>query len=233
MTARVVPLAEIKEESEGLGKRVNDFINLINHGFEVADSFIITHKAFLDFLKENNLENKVKHLLSLGLQHAIDKHLKQSKLPKDLTSEILKEYKKFGTVLENADVNVFLSHFSDSPTQKVGGDAELLEKIKSFWTSSANNSTLIVQKIHFGKHGKLRTSSNFINTIHSLTRDEIMALENMVSKFKKIFYLPHEIHFTLERNKVLISKINPETHIALHDITDPETHYKVIGNSHY
>ena len=242
MAARVVSLAEIKEENESQGIRVNDLINLINHGFDVSDAFVLTQKAYSDFLSHNNLEKKVRHLLTSGASNFVDKHLRQAEIPKNLIDEILKEYKKFGTVLEDASVNVYFSRFSDSPIQKIGGDATLLEKIRELWSGRleggarlldrrGENNTILVQKIHYGKHGKLRTSSKFINTIHSLSDEEIIILENLIAKFKKLFYLPHEIDFTLEKGKVLINKIKPETHVALQNSETPETHYKIIRNS--
>lgn len=242
MSARVLTLSEIKEENESQGIRVNDLINLISHGFDVSDAFVLTQKAYSDFLGHNNLEKKVKHLLTSGAFNFVDKHLKQTELPKNLIDEILKEYKKFGTVLEDANVNVYFSHFSDSPTAKIGGDAALLEKIRQLWSGRlegggsladrrGENNTILVQKIHYGKHGKLRTSSKFINTIYSLSDEEIIILENLIIKFKKLFYLPYEIDFTLEKGKVLINKIKPETHVALKNLETPETHYKIIRNS--
>jgi len=243
MAARVLPLREIKqslrsdelkEKNESLGVRVNDLINLINHGFDVSDAFVLTQKAYLDFLSHNNLEKKVKHLLTSGASNFVDKHLKQAELPKNLIDEILKEYKKFGTVLEDANVNV--------NGQKIGGDAALIEKIRELWSGRlegggsladrrGENNAILVQKIHYGKHGKLRTSSKFINTIYSLSDEEIFILENLIAKFKKLFYLPYEIDFTLEKGKALINKIKPEAHVALQNLEVSETHYKIIRNS--
>ncbi len=227
MAARVIFLHELKEESEHLGKKVNDLINLINHGFEVAQSFIITHQAYLDFLKENNLDNKIRHLSSIGLEHQIEKHLAESHLPHDSIREILKAYRNLGTVLEDIEIDV--------NGQKVNGDAALIEKIRQIFISSypAKKVNVVVQKVHFGKHGKLRTSSKFINSIHPFSGNEVSLLENMLSKFKNLFYLPHEIDFTLEKGRIVINKIKPETHAPSHDIPPNETSYKIIVNSNY
>ena len=227
MAARVVFLHELEEESEHLGKKVNDLIHLISHGFEVAQSFVITHQAYLDFLKENNLDNKVKHLLSTGLDKQITKHLDDSKLPGSLVNELLKAYKNLGTVLDDIEVKI--------NGEKIRGDATLVEKIKQVFVSSypTDKLNIVVQKVHFGKHGKVRTSSKFINSIHPFSDSETTLLEDMLSNFMKVFYLPHEIDFTLEKGKVIINMIKPETHIAMQDWDLPETHYKITGNSHY
>jgi len=227
MATRVVFLHELKEESELLGKKVNDLINLVSHGFEIAESFVITHRAYLDFLKENNLDDKIKHLLSAGLDKDILNHLKDTRTPTNLTKEILKAYENLGTVLEDVEVKV--------NGEKIKGDAALVEKIRQLWISlyPSKNANIIVQKVHFGKHGKVRTSSKFINSIHPFSDNETTLLENMLSKFKNLFYLPHEIDFTLEKGKVVINKIKPETHVASNDIPTHDTGYKIIVNSHY
>lgn len=226
MAARVVFFHELKGESEHLGKKINDLINLVAHGFNVAESFIITHQAYSDFLRENNLDNKIKHLVSLGLDKDIQKHLSEVKLPEDLIREIVTAYKNLGTILEDIEVDV--------NGQRIKGDATLIEKIRQIFISSypADKLNIIVRKVHFGKHGKVRTSSKFINSVHPFSDNETALLEDMISKFKSMFYLPHEIDFTLEKGKVLINKIKPETHVPSNDLAQ-ETGYKIIVNSNY
>lgn len=226
MAARVLTLSEILEENESFGKKINDLINLATHGFEIADSFVITHQAYLDFLKENNLDNKIKHLLSAGLDEEAIKHLRNSRLPAVLIKEVLKAYKNLGTVLEDAEVKI--------NGEKIKGDATLIEKVRKLWITlyPSENATIIIQKVHFGKHGKVRTSSKFINSIHPFSINETTLLENMLSKFKNLFFLPHEIDFTLEKGKVIINRIRPETHVGA-ESAPHETGYKIIVNSHY
>lgn len=226
MAARIFTLSEILEENESLGKKVNDLINLAAHGFKIADSFVITHQAYLDFLKENNLDNKIKHLLSAGLDKEAIKHLRDSRLPAGLINEILEAYKNLGTVLEDAEVKI--------NGEKIRGDASLIEKIRKLWIAlyPSENATIIIQRVHFGKHGKVRTSSKFINSIHPFSTNEATLLENMLSKFKNLFFLPHEIDFTLEKGKVIINRIRPETHVGAENAPH-ETGYKIIVNSHY
>lgn len=227
MAALVLSLHEIKEEDEKLGKKIKDLIKLVNYGFDVSESFIVTGEAFIDFVNKNNLGKKVEHLLSSGASSQIDKHIDQAKLSDNLIREILREYKKFGTVLDDVEAIV--------NGEKVKGETSLIEKIRQIFVSNFKNNTndpsLVVQKVHFGKHGKVRTSSKFVNTIHSLLPAEILIIENMLSKFKTLFYIPHEIDFTLEKNKVLINKISPETHVALKSTFVQETDYKIIKNS--
>lgn len=225
MAARVISLSEIKEENDSFGQIINDLISLVNHGFETSDAFVITLEAFEDFVKKNNLNKKINHLTSSGAYDHINKHIGQAKLSVDLIKEILNEYKKLGTILEDAEV--------DLNGEKIKGETSLLEKIRQIFISNFKNNksvALIVRKLHFGKHGKVRTSSKFVNIAHELSREEIELLENVLSKFKSIFYIPHEIEFTLEKNKVLINKIKPETNVAL-GLNPTDANYKILKNS--
>lgn len=226
MAARVFFLHDLKEETEEFGEKVKNLLHLISHGFEVAQSFVITNSAYLDFLKENNLDNKIKHLNLAGLEGEIEKHLKDSKLPKSLVREILASYKSLGTTLEDVEVKV--------NGERITGDAALIEKVRQLFSSSypTKKLNIVVQKIHFGKHGRVRTSSKFINSIHPFSENETSLLENMISKFKNTFYLPHEIDFTLEKGKVIINKIRPETQNFVEN-TSQDTGYRVIVNSNY
>lgn len=225
MAARVISFSDLKEQGEHLGKKINDLIHLVSQGFEVAQSFVISHQAYLDFVKENNLDSKIKHLSSTGLEYQIEKHLRDAKLPEGFTEEILASYRKMGTVLEDIEVDI--------NGQKIKGDASLIEKIREIMRSSypTKRLNIIVRKVHFGKHGKVRTSSKFINSIQPFDQKEVSTLENMLSKFKNLYFLPHEIDFTLEKGRVVINHIRPETHSQ--NNLPHDTGYKIIVNSNY
>lgn len=129
--------------------------------FRINDSkfsFIITPKAFYDFLEHNDLETKIRHIL--GAVHlnnkdsvklpaeAIKKLILNAEIPKTLASEILFEYKKFGGILEGSEVHVSL--LKDGETHKVKGDSALLHKTKEMWTflftphPSVGNPSIVV-----------------------------------------------------------------------------------------
>lgn len=137
-------------------------------------SFIITPKAFHDFLEHNNLETKISHVL--GAIHsqnqdsvkiatsAVKKLILNSDIPKSLIDEVLFEYKKFGGILEGTDVNVSL--LRDKETHRVKGDAALLHKIKEKWASlfaphpTFDNPSLVIQ-IHSPLIKKLNEFKKF------------------------------------------------------------------------
>ncbi|HKC14851.1 MAG TPA: PEP/pyruvate-binding domain-containing protein [Patescibacteria group bacterium] len=238
------------ENDESHGEKVNQLIKLKAAGFLIPDSFIVKAEAYLDFLKANNIEKKIKHLLgTVDLEKAksvkdtafyIKRHLEESSIPNQILNEILREYKNLGGVLHHAHINVSFSHVSKGiPSHSLKGDASLINIIKEKWlsiyspTTPTVNPTLIVQKIVKGKTGTIRTSTKSINTKFLLSKKETEYLENLVSKFKKEFYMPHEIDWAIDGNKTYVLKIKPETHIDSHKTFFPETHFSIIKNSHH
>lgn len=237
------------EEDEELGEKVNQLIKLRKAEFLIPDSFVIKAKAYFDFLKENKLEKKIKHLLgTVDLKRAksvkdtafhINKHLLGSNIPNEILKEILNAYKKLGGILEHAHVNVFFSHIlKEYPSHNLKGDASLIDKIKENWTSAYSpsspklNPTLIIQKALNGKKGKIKTSTKQIRASSDLSEKNIDSLEDMVKKFKKEFYMPYEIDWVIDKDKVYILKIRPETSIGEKKMVFPETHYQIFKNSH-
>lgn len=243
-----ISISEVQSD-ENLGEKVNLFIKLQNSGFLIPNSFVIKSQAYFDFLKENDLEKKVKHLLgTVDLNKAksiletasyINRHIAQSDIPNHILKEILKEYKKLSGILNHAHVQVSFSHVSNLPSHEIKGDAALLTKIKENWISIYQpkspkvNPTLVVQKMLKGKIGKIRTSTKQIKTLNPLSKIETESLENLVVKFKKEFYMPHEIDWTIDNGKTYIIKIKPETHIDSHKTFFSETNYTIVRNSHH
>lgn len=130
--------------------------------FRINDSqfsFIITPKAFHDFLDHNDLETKISHILgaiNLESSQSVKEAAKsvrdlilKADFPKNLLSEILIEYKKFGGLFEGKEVHVSL--FKDEEPHKVKGDSALLHKIKEKWTSlflphpTFDNPSIVIQ----------------------------------------------------------------------------------------
>lgn len=237
------------EEDEELGEKVNQLIKLKKAEFLIPESLVIKAQAYFDFLKGNNIEKKIKHLLgTVDLTKAksvkdtalhINKHLTGSDIPGEIIREIKNAYKKMGNVLEHAHVNVFFSHsLKDYPSHDLKGDASLLDKIKENWTRAYSpsspklNPTLIIQKVLNGKKGKIKTSTKQIRTSLNLSKKDIDNLENLVKKFKKEFYMPYEIDWVIDKDKVYILKIRPETSLGDNKSIFPETHYQIFKNSH-
>ncbi len=129
---------------------------MINAGFPVPNGFVVTSKAYYEFLKENKLDIKIKHLLSAAnfddsksldnVSTQIKKLIIEGKISEDLISQIIKAYNTLGGRFEHALVAVRssataedLSDASFAGAQEsflnVKGDAVLVQKIKQGWAS--------------------------------------------------------------------------------------------------
>lgn len=243
----VLSITEL-DENEDHGEKAKQLLRLRTLGFSIPESFIVTAKAYFDFIKENRLETKIKHLLNtVDLEKAksvkdtsshIQKHIMESVIPKEIIESILKEYKKLGGILNHSHVRVYFSDVQRFPSGNIKGDAALIHNIKENWLSIFSpqspkvNPSLIIQKVINGKSGKIRTSTKQIKTTSLLSQIEIQKLEDLVNKFKKEFYMPYEIEWVI-KDKIYILKINPETYNETAQSIFPETHYKIYNNSHH
>lgn len=125
-------------------------------GFPVPPGFIVTSHAYREFLKENNLEVKIKHLLGTidynnqktleNASRAIKKEIEKGKMSEELIRQVFSAYSKLGGVLKDALVAVRSSATAeDLPSASfagqqetylnVKGDANLILKIKEAWAS--------------------------------------------------------------------------------------------------
>jgi len=84
----VVWFNEVSKEDVGLvgGKGAN-LGEMVRAGFPVPGGFIITSRAYYQFLKENDLQNKIKHLLGTV---DYDKQVSLVKVSKIIKDKILK-----------------------------------------------------------------------------------------------------------------------------------------------
>lgn len=250
MAARnfAVSISKAKEEDESYGEKANQLIKLRSLGFLTPQTFLVTPKAYFEFIKSNDLDKKISHLLGVvdfekaksvqDIASHIEKYLTKSEIPNHILKDILYEYKNLGGLLNHAKANVFLSHVKNGlKVHKVTGDASLINEIKNHWfsiyspKSPKTNPTIVIQKIEKGKNGKIKTSTKQVQTPFNLNKEDVEALEALVSKFKKEFYFPHEIDFVINGDKVFVLKITPETSLETH-APFPEYHFSIIRNSH-
>lgn len=129
---------------------------MIQSGFPVPDGFVVTSHAYFQFIHENNLTTKIKHLLATinydrpeSLQQVsahIKKIIMDGEMSDELIQNIFSSYKKLGGILSDALVAVRSSATAeDLPTASfagqqetflnVKGEANLLLKVKAAWAS--------------------------------------------------------------------------------------------------
>lgn len=149
--------SEIRKEDVPLvgGKGAN-LGEIVNAGFPVPNGFVITSHAYYDFIRENNLNIKIKHLLSTvnfndskSLEQ-VSLHIKKliinSKMSNKLIKDIVFSYEKLGGIFNQPLVAVRssataedLANASFAGQQEtylnIKGDAVLIEKVKEGWAS--------------------------------------------------------------------------------------------------
>jgi len=145
-----------KEDVALVGGKGANLGEIINAGLPVPDGFIVTSQAYYNFIKENNLNTKIKHLLATvnfdrqdsltQVSAHIKKEITQGKLSDELALQITNSYKRLSGVIKDTLVAVRssataedLAGASFAGAQEtflnVKGDAVLLEKIKEGWAS--------------------------------------------------------------------------------------------------
>lgn len=145
-----------KEDIALVGGKGANLGEITKAGFNVPPGFIITSKAYFNFIKENNLGTKIKHLLStvdFKNQKSIEQvslHIKRliiaSKISDELAIEIVKNYRKLGGAINEPLVAVRSSATAEDLKTasfagqqetflNVTGDAILIEKVKETWAS--------------------------------------------------------------------------------------------------
>ncbi len=124
--------------------------------FPVPPGFIITAQAYYTFLRANNLQTKIKNILSTAnlekpeslaqVSKHIKKYIMEGEIPQDLVKEIFAAYKTLSGPLDDALVAVRSSATAeDLPTASfagqqdtylnVKGEATLIHKVKMAWAS--------------------------------------------------------------------------------------------------
>lgn len=157
MNKLIVWFDEVDKNDVGLvgGKGANLGEMVRNH-FPVPYGFIVTARAYFAFIKENNLETKIRHILNATeisdtdslakASQSIKKLITYANMSETLVREIFAAYKKLSGVLKDALVAVRSSATAeDLPTASfagqqetylnVQGEANLLLKIKQAWAS--------------------------------------------------------------------------------------------------
>ena len=139
---RVIGLSEITNKDQGLDEKTGHLLELLKIGHPTSDGFVITPKAFFEFLEANNLKAKINHLLEtanfedldsvLKVSKYIKKHIVEGDIPENLTKGIRDSYRKFQGVLSDSTVTVRLPG-KVIKENKATGDASLLQKIKEAW----------------------------------------------------------------------------------------------------
>lgn len=155
-----------KEDVRLVGDKAVHLGEMTRAGFPVPSGFIITTKAYFDFIKENNLQTKITHLLgvvdyndSASLEKVSDqckKLILESVMSEKLVKEIFKSYSHMSGLFRDALVAVQASPIAETASSTapdytdVHGEATLLLRIKELWASFFDTRALLYR--HQQKH---------------------------------------------------------------------------------
>lgn len=153
----VVWFSEVdKEDVATVGGKGANLGEMTRAGFPVPPGFIVTANAYYDYLRENNLHVKIKHLISTvnfdndKSLHQVSVHIKkiirEGTISPNLRKDILGYYQKISGTFNETLVAVRSSATAEDLKTasfagaqetflNVKGDAVLLDKIKQGWAS--------------------------------------------------------------------------------------------------
>jgi phosphoenolpyruvate synthase/pyruvate phosphate dikinase len=189
-----------------VGKVAVHFGELVKFGIPVPKGFVVSPNAYLQFFSHNDL-------------------------PEDLVRKIFKAYKKLDSPLRDATV-VVSSSFANKSFLNVKGEANLIQKIKTFWSNYPSyNPTIIVYKMpkssNFGVMFTIDPETGDKNTIvineggnvyriskqdvSNISKKHIIDLANFGIKLQKLYYFPQEVQYFIDKDRVYITKTKPLT----------------------
>lgn len=157
----------IQEDTPLVGLDSGKLGEMIASGIPISSGFVITTKAYTDFLHENNLVTKIQHIIgstqftdAQSINKAkknIRKNIEDGNISEVLVNDIFHAYSLLSGVLTNASIKMSIS-FVQQPQIKLGtiiaqGETNLLLQLKNLW------SDILLQSIEDGvlhpKHGAI------------------------------------------------------------------------------
>lgn len=152
----------------------DDIIFMGTNSHFSREGFVVTTNAYFKFMKENNLETKLNHLIgAINFDHddslsQITKHIKnlieKSKIPDNIVYKIIGHYSDLGEAKVIAKRSIISGDENQSKilsTEKeIHGDAVLLDTVRSLWASLFEPSLMVYRYNNHLDH--LKTGINVI-----------------------------------------------------------------------
>ncbi len=129
-------------------------------------------------------------------------------LSENLIREVYSAYRKLAGVFKDPSLNIFSSSLNNKSIvfSNIKGDANIILKIKTIWSSYLNEPVaIVVQKnINSKIKGKILTNDNSISD---------QRLLEFAKKIQNYFYFPQEIEYVIEKGKIYVTQVKPFTGI--------------------
>lgn len=183
----VVDLKDIdKDDVAYVGGKSANLGEMIKAGFPVPGGFVITAQAYFTFIRENQLEQKIKHLLTTinyqnpeSVQYVsghIRSIIRRSPIPTEITNTIFRKYNS----LEKGEAFVAIRSSATSEDSKdasfagqqetflnVKGDAAVIDAVRRAWASLYNARAVYYRhqnRLDRGKSGIALVVQRMVNS---------------------------------------------------------------------
>ncbi len=170
-----------KNDTHFVGGKNANLGEMIRAGFSVPEGFAITATAYYKFLRENFLDEKIKHLLGTvnfddtesisQVSNHIKKLIKSSEIPEDIIKEIFSIYEKMNKKYDAPYVAIRSSATNeDSKTASfagqqetylnVKGEAAVIDTVRLAWASLFETRAIFYR--HNAKLDQLKTGISLV-----------------------------------------------------------------------
>lgn len=184
VTARdiVVWLKDLdKDDAHLVGGKNANLGEMIRAGFPVPEGFAITATAYFKFLKLNNLDEKIKHLLGTvnyedtesisQVSSHIKKIIKSSEIPQDIVKEIFSIYHQMSVKYDASYVAIRSSATSEDSKDasfagqqetylNIKGEAAVIDTVRKAWASLFEPRAIFYR--HHARLDQVRTGISLV-----------------------------------------------------------------------
>ena len=201
---QVLWFADIDQESEWIGAHSKQLAGLTKAKLPILPGFIITQKAYTNFLRENNLDKKIEQLFStiafdrsdslMQGEYHVRQLFKNARLPEELVNEILDFYDELDA--EEISISLFETgnHGRKHKTIHATTEEELNKQIILLWSEMFTSNALWHR--HQRGHNHLQANAEIIiqREIHTDLEGTIFTIDPSTHKKNKIVIMTHHPH---------------------------------------
>lgn len=223
----ILDISQINElDLKLVGKKAFELSELKHLDIPIPDGFIITTSFFEEFLKKTQILKEIEEIKktyhpslkdSFGkLYEPIQEKLIRIHIPHDLASELHRFYRKLAGHFKEISVNILTSSATNKLTifPNVKGDANIITKIKTIWSSHLENPVAIIVVENIKSEIKRKIFTDNPTTDNNLTKDQMEKLIKYCRIIQNHFYFPKEIEYSIKKDKIFITQVNPFTGIV-------------------
>lgn len=228
-----------------IGKNALQLAELEQAGFPIAPGFIISTKAYFQFINHNNIKMKIKQLLSTihfdqpesvhQVSNLIKKLILQEQLSEEFMKDVYDAYSKTTGFLSTQSVSLTSSPVVDNDMyqieehkeyfEDIKGETNLMIKIKEIWVSVFHPKSLMYRQKNNVDHFRYGMAIIVQKTIKPETQGILYTIDPETSDKSKIVIETEgggdKTHFVFAKNSLILeNKKDPITNISQNQLLD-------------